>query len=76
MIASREFERAADFAMLEYQGHLSTNCATQWDAMANGLKIQGALELLHTLRLLGEQPAKITRMPDLDNLTDSSKPKN
>ena len=68
LIATREFDRACDFALLEYQGHLSVASKTQMDAMESGYKAKGAIEFLAVLRTLGEQPQRAEPRVDPDNL--------
>lgn len=68
MVDSHEFQRATDFAMLEYSASLSTQTVDFQGGAANHFKLRGALEFLQTLRVLAEAPPKI-RVMDKDNLT-------
>lgn len=56
MVGSREFERATDFALLQYAGMLATTVSDGNSAMAAGFKIQAAVEYYQTLKLLAESP--------------------
>lgn len=67
MVDSKPFQRAADFAVMQYQVQLALdNDLTK--AAANHMKMTGALEFLQTFRLLAEssKPAAV-RAPS-DNL--------
>ena len=68
MIASRAFERGADFALMEYTTQLELKVSNMNDAASTGLKIQGALEFLQTLRMLGETPRLPAKVSLSDNL--------
>lgn len=56
LIVSDPFIRACDYALLEYQGVLFRQQDNGNAAMANGFKLQGAMELIQVLRLLSETP--------------------
>lgn len=56
MVDSREFERACDFSLLEYQRQVMDGARDGNSAAAAALKIRGALEFLHVFRTLSEQP--------------------
>ncbi len=58
LVDTPAFVRAADAAMLEYQRRLVAQTSGQYEAMATGLKLQGALEFLQQLRMLAEPEAK------------------
>ena len=56
LVDSTEFQRAADFALLQYTGTLAQQTTNANESMAMGLKIQGAHEFLQTMRLLAAAP--------------------
>lgn len=67
MVDNAAFQRAADFALMEYQAIL---CQRESNPAVLGMKIMGAQEFLQTFRLLSEKvqlkpPVKIN-----DNLAD------
>ena len=67
MLASDEFARGVDAAMLQYQTELALNCKDQYSSMAMGLRLLGAQEFVAKLWELGHIPEKFT--PKLsDNL--------
>ena len=67
LVDSREFERAADFAMMEYTAQLAQR---ESNSAIVGLKIVGALEFLKEFRLLSEKP-EIKPLPKVsDNLSE------
>lgn len=68
MVDSDAFARACDMALLQYQINVTSNITDGQGAGAAGLKLQGAIEFLNTLRNLSESVAPVTRRPD-DNLT-------
>ena len=51
MVDGREFERGADFAMLEY---VAQTCQRETNPTILGLKIAGAQEFLKSFKTLGE----------------------
>jgi hypothetical protein len=69
MVASREFERAADYAMLQYSSKLALNMnnPTFNDYATMGVKITGAKEFLQEMRLLAESATSKQVVPQ-DNL--------
>ena len=68
MIASPEFERAADFAMLNYTSRLAASISGDFNSMASmGLRMMGAKEFLQEMRLLAETPTATQTVPQ-DNL--------
>lgn len=69
MIASPEFERAADYAMLQYSSKLATSMTSPTfnDYATMGVKITGAKEFLQELRMLAESPQMPTPVV-VDNL--------
>ena len=67
MIDSHEFQRAADFAMLEYQVRL-TMSANPAPADVIGQRITGALEFLQVMRFLGEVPQPVAPRRDVGQL--------
>jgi hypothetical protein len=69
LIASPEFERAADYAMLQYSSRLALNMnnPTFNDYATMGVKITGAKEFLQEMRLLAESATSKQVVPQ-DNL--------
>ena len=68
MLETREFERASDFAMVQYCAAISESVKDANTALAAGFKLQGAFEYAMTFRNLSEQP-KMPAMPvKADNL--------
>jgi hypothetical protein len=68
MVDSREFERATDTALLQYQAEL---CSRETNPTVIGLKIAGALGYLRTVKLLSEKPVLTSLPKPNDNLTES-----
>lgn len=68
MIELPAFDRGADAALIEYAATLSKSVATGNEAMANGFKIQGAMEFLQFFKTIAEQPQPMPVRKDLDNL--------
>jgi len=65
MIESKEFERAADFAMLEYQRAVMQSPAGPGDSPgANYFRLLGAQEFLQQLRNLADQHQPVPRIMD------------
>lgn len=65
MVDRNEFQRACDFALLEYQAKL---CQQEPNAGIIGVKIMGAQEFLKEFRLLSEK-AELKPLPRVsDNL--------
>jgi hypothetical protein len=60
LIVSDPFQRAVDFGLLEYQSLLVKQNENANTALAAGFKLQGALELIQTLRMLSEVPRQPT----------------
>lgn len=73
MIASDTFSIAADFALMEYQMFLSQELSNNPNAAGiAGLKMNGAVEFLTMLKLLGEMTPKVApkqATPNLDHNT-------
>jgi len=66
-LSTAEFERGIDAALLQYQSELAQGCKDQYSAMAMGLRLLGAQELVQKLWELGVIPVVPT--PTLsDNL--------
>lgn len=66
-LGSEEFARGIDAALLQYQTELALNCKDQYSAMAMGLRLLGAQELVAKLWELASLPER--RQPILsDNL--------
>jgi hypothetical protein len=59
-LATPMFERAIDAALLQYQAELSQGCKDQYSAMAMGLRLLGAQELVQKLWDLGIVPERPT----------------
>jgi hypothetical protein len=57
LIASREFERAIDFALLEYQRYMAQGPmdSNVNQALAGHYKQMGAVEFVHILKTLAEE---------------------
>lgn len=73
LIQRNEFQRACDFAMMQYQGELAANSTDNFNVCAAAhLKITGALEFIRVFRLLGEQVIPGPKIVDRDNLTHQS----
>lgn len=70
LLEMREFDRAIDYAFMQYQADLAARCADANGAMAMGLKLCGAHEFVQTLRTLTEV-AKVLPVPQDDNLRHS-----
>jgi hypothetical protein len=64
LVASEQFQLAADFALLEYQRALSMTSFDNYNACAAAhMRMTGALEFLQQFRNLGETVAPIKRDP-------------
>jgi hypothetical protein len=72
MVASGTFEAGSHFAMLEYMSQLAQRANDGNTAAAMGLKLQGALEFLQIMRMLGETPRMLVQAPKNDNLAFTS----
>lgn len=70
LVDSPEFERAADYAMLQYTNALNGKVADAISASAVGFKMQGAIEFLMIFRKLGDTTPIPTPRPQ-DNLRHS-----
>ncbi len=71
MIASTDFEIAADYAMLQYTSKLAMMTTPTFNDYATmGVKITGAKEFLQELRLLAETPS-LSAPTITDNLDHS-----
>lgn len=71
MVDSREFERAIDFGLMQYQQRLAFTLADETNsnaAAAAALKMKGAMEFVTELRMLGEAPRPIPTPARGDNL--------
>lgn len=72
MISSSAFQRACDFALLEYNHRVcSTAEPNPNGALAGYFRMLGAQEFLQELRRLGEPPVRLERGPDNSNLIHS-----
>lgn len=69
MVDSVAFQRACDFATLEYTALISNQNRDMNACAGTALKLQGALEFLQTFRLLSEKPLPpVSRVLTPDNL--------
>jgi hypothetical protein len=59
LIVSDPFMRAVDYGLLEYASLLAKQNENGNSAMAGGFKLQGAMELVQTLRHLSEFPRTV-----------------
>lgn len=63
MVETRPFQRACDFALLEYQAYLASWVAENPQSAAfAGLKLTGAQEFLTTMRALSESPRLMPKL--------------
>lgn len=72
MIQTPEFQRACDFALLQYQGQLAQQpleANAMNTAAVSHCKVIGALEFLDVFRKLAESPMMAPRIVDDGNLT-------
>lgn len=67
MVSSNEFQRGADFAMLQYNMILSNQTANADSAMLSGMKLQGAIEFLTVFRMIAE-PIQMPKPQVMENL--------
>lgn len=67
LVDSNEFQRACDFALMQYQAELSSRPVDMQIAAGSFFKLTGAQEFLQTLRMLSEAPM-IRPVVDQDNL--------
>lgn len=70
LLEKPEFDRAADYALMEYNRLTAEQVRDGNSAMAMGFKLQGALEYLQTLKTLAEAAPVMMARKDLDNLPD------
>jgi hypothetical protein len=75
LVDSHEYQRAIDFAMLEYVDSTLSSIRDQGTAMVAGIKLLGAHEFLREFRDLSEVQTLIRPQTIVDNLPDSSTPK-
>jgi len=69
MVASREFERAIDFALLHYQRQVTELSTENFNvAGANQFRLIGAQEFVAVLRNLSEAPTLLDRGVSIANL--------
>lgn len=69
LVDSNEFQRAIDFAMLEYASIVAMQVKEANSAAASGLRILGAHEFVHILRNLSEKteiPKSVAPIKPLD----------
>ena len=65
-LASAEFERGINAALLELQSELALGCKDQYSAMAMGLRLLGAKELVQKLWDLGIVPSHPARVESVN----------
>lgn len=68
LLETREFERASDFALVQFCAGLSESIKDMNSAAIAGMKLQGAFEYAHTFRNLGEIPPRPPLAITKDNL--------
>lgn len=68
LVSTTAFEAGSHFAMLEYMSQLAQRANDGNTAAAMGLKLQGALEFLQTMKMLGETPRLAPAQRSNDNL--------
>ena len=69
MIASEQFQSSCDYALMEYQAQLALRPMPSFnEAAASHIRLQGALEFIQQLRLLGEVPSNPPIVVERDNL--------
>lgn len=69
------FDRAVDFALMQYVSDLSEQAAQAADAVSVGYRLKGAKEFISVLKTLAAQPKQTTRTPITDNLSSPDAPK-
>ena len=67
MVDSIAFQRGLDYAMLQYQQQIAGSVTDSAGAGAAGLRLQGMVEFVNTLKNLSESSAAPVKRPD-DNL--------
>lgn len=75
LVDSHEYQRAIDFAMLEYVDSTLSSIRDQGTAMVAGIKLLGAHEFLREFRDLSEVQTPIRPPTIVDNLPEHSTPK-
>lgn len=74
LIGQQSFEKACDFAMLNYCQRVMQDARPDGNGAASGYyRILGAHEFLRELRLLAESSLPVTFKTDTDNLTEVKK---
>jgi len=73
-MVSDSFERAADLAMLQHMARCTQNLENNEQAAAAAWRIAGALEYALTLRMLGEAPQPIRKLPLTPSLDSETGP--
>ncbi len=64
LVESNAFQRACDFALLEYQAQIALTLSENPNlATVGGLKITGAQEFVMILRTISEMPRIVSRQP-------------
>jgi hypothetical protein len=62
MVDTREFQRAIDYAQMEYSRLIAEQVKDGNTSMYVGFKLQGMLEFVQTLKLLSEAPQASARI--------------
>ena len=68
MVEADVFERSSDAALLQYLSMISSGVRDGNTAMAAGFRLQGAFELMHTLKNISEEPPRMQMEPAPQNL--------
>lgn len=69
LVGSDAFERACDFALLNYSQRVMTDARPDGNGAASGFyRLLGAHEFLRELRMLAESPTQTSSKVDQDNL--------
>lgn len=73
MVDSNEFQRACDFAMLQYQTQLMGAVTDGNGAAQVGIKLRGAHEFMQIFRLLSDREVVFTAPKIVDHLPEPAK---
>lgn len=68
LVDSGEFQRAADFGMLQYCAYLATQVTDFNSAASIGFQLRGAHDFLLTMRNISEAPPPLPARANSDNL--------
>lgn len=63
MVDSGEFQRAVDAGFLQFASFHASSITDSQSAMAAGFRIQGAFDVLQTIRMLSESPNVAKPLP-------------